>query len=509
MIKNSLFIKSLFLFFFLLASLYFFPKNTLAVGEFITTWKTDNPGSSASNQIVIPTAGGGYNYTVDWGDGSTDDTGVTGDITHTYSSIGTYTVTITGAFPRIYFNNTGDKEKILSVEQWGNISWASMENAFWGASNLVINATDAPDLSGVTTLSHMFSDATSLNQNINSWNVSTITDMNNVFTDATSYNQPLNNWNVSNVTLMYSMFNGATSFNQNLSSWDVADVTDMSNMFYNTAFNQNISSWSVANVTSMIGMFASTPFNQNIGPWNVASVMNMNGMFQNNSAFNQNISSWNVASVMSMNAMFDNAISFNQPLNTWNVGNVTNMEYMFHGATSFNRPLNSWDVSDVTNMAHMFHGASSFDQNLSAWSVANVTDMQNIFNGVTLSTSNYDLLLISWSLLSLQANVIFDGGNSRYCSGNVARTLIITLFNWNITDGGILNAFCLLGSAPFGGPGQNSNNGEDPPDLDKMSGGSSDDWYNWYVRYFTVGKIYKITQQYQDKFFRLVGMAQG
>jgi len=32
---------------------------------FITTWKTDNPGTSNSTSITIPTGGGGYNYEVD------------------------------------------------------------------------------------------------------------------------------------------------------------------------------------------------------------------------------------------------------------------------------------------------------------------------------------------------------------------------------------------------------------------------------------------------------------
>ena len=109
---------------------------------FITTWKTDNAGSSNDDQITIPTTGAGYNYDVDWGD-TNSNTGVTGSITHTYASAGTYTVSISGAFPRIYFANGGDKLKILSVEQWGDIAWSSMDYAFWGCSNLVVNATDS------------------------------------------------------------------------------------------------------------------------------------------------------------------------------------------------------------------------------------------------------------------------------------------------------------------------------------------------------------------------------
>jgi len=104
-----------------------------------------------TNEITIPTVGGGYNYNVDWGDGNSD-SGVTGNITHSYATPGTYTVRINGDFPRIHFANTGDKEKILSVEQWGDIEWNIMNNAFFGAINLSINAVDAPDLSNVTAM---------------------------------------------------------------------------------------------------------------------------------------------------------------------------------------------------------------------------------------------------------------------------------------------------------------------------------------------------------------------
>jgi hypothetical protein len=40
---------------------------------------------------------------------------------------GIYQVAIRGNFPRIYFNDTGDKEKIISIDQWGDVNWTSME----------------------------------------------------------------------------------------------------------------------------------------------------------------------------------------------------------------------------------------------------------------------------------------------------------------------------------------------------------------------------------------------
>jgi len=70
--------------------------------------------------------------------------------------------------------------------------------------------------------------------------------------------------------------------------------------------------------------------------------------------------------------------------------------------------------------------------------MSSVTDMAGMFNGVTLSTPNYDSLLLGWSQLTLQDGVSFDGGNSQYSAGAAAaaRASIIDNSNWVITDGG-------------------------------------------------------------------------
>ena len=228
--------------------------SSLAQRPFITTWKTDNPGKSEDNQITIPTTGTGYDYTVDWGDGTTN-SNVTGNITHTYAEVGTYTVSISGDFPRIFFNNyfgnsiLGDEEKILTVEQWGDISWTSMERAFAGCKNLTVPATDAPDLTQVTNLNSMFLLASSFNQPINHWNVSGIKIMDRMFYIATGFDQPLDNWDVSNVTNMRDMFVAAYSFNQPLDQWGISSVTSMIRIFENSGlsisnYDATLTAWS-------------------------------------------------------------------------------------------------------------------------------------------------------------------------------------------------------------------------------------------------------------------------
>ncbi len=72
-------------------------NNTFAAASdhFVSTWKTDNAGTSGSTSITIPTAGAGYNYDVDWNnDGTFDEFGLTGSVTHNFGVAGTYTIRI-------------------------------------------------------------------------------------------------------------------------------------------------------------------------------------------------------------------------------------------------------------------------------------------------------------------------------------------------------------------------------------------------------------------------------
>lgn len=416
---------------------------------FITTWKTDNPGTSANNQITIPTDPfGTYNYSVDWGDGNIS-TGVTGDITHTYAIPGIYTVSITDTFPRIYFgahisDPSGrpwpDREKILTIEQWGDNQWESMQSAFWGCINLQGNFSDSPNLSNVQSTAGMFASNHRFNHPVGNWDVSNVEDMNYMFYENTIFNQDITTWDVSKVEDFSSMFVRAFNFNQNIGVWDIGSAEKTNHMFYEaTIFNQDISSWDTQNVTDMTAMFLeAVSFNQNIGSWNVGQVTTMSSMFLRATSFNQNIGGWNTSNVREMAHMFGGTTSFNQDIGNWNTGSVFTMRSMFSGAI-FNQDISGWDTGNVLYMDFMFYDALNFDQNIGSWNVTNVTNATHMFTGLTLSTVNYDALLIGWDAQNLNSNVSFSGGNSQYCAGEAARANMISSDGWTISDGGMLS----------------------------------------------------------------------
>lgn len=321
-------------------------RNFSETRPFVTTWKTDNAGISGTDQITISTTGSGYNYTVYWEEeGNSSNYGTTADFndgnmphTITFPYPGTYVVEISGDFPSIYFNGEGDKDKILTIEQWGDIVWQSMYSAFNGCSNLTVPATDAPDLSNVTDMSWMFSESQSFNNPVNHWNVGNVNNMNSLFRQ-TPFNQPLDQWNVGNVSDMQSMFQDAASFNQDISNWNVLNVGTFYAMFSNaTSFNQPIGSWTIKNT----------------------GLVNMQEMFQNATSFNQNIGSWNVEFVDNMSAMLLNTDlsveNYDNTLIGWSASNVQESVTLgadnlyYYGAQAARTTLTgnkSWIITDA------------------------------------------------------------------------------------------------------------------------------------------------------------------
>jgi len=308
--------------------------------------------------------------TVNWGDGTSDTFTNANSPTHTYSSAGTFAVTIDG--DRFVFDiSNNPAPNLTAINAWAFTEIGARSLRGYDSANFAIDTVegDYPDLQ--TSLANCFSG-----------------------TSATTING-LDEWNTSNVTNMRSMFNRADSFNQDISTWDTSSVQDMFAMFFSAdSFNQDISSWDTSNVT------------------------NMRSIFNSASSFNQDISSWDTSNVTTMFRMFRKADSFNQDISTWDTSNVTNMGNMFLSASSFNQDISTWQIDSLTNAGRMLSNTAmstaNYDELLKSWDTQagnkGVTGVQLGASGVTF-TGGSAAETARDSLINDHGWTINDGGS--------------------------------------------------------------------------------------------------
>jgi len=88
-------------------------------------------------------------------------------------------------------------------------------------------------------------------------------------------------------------------------------------------------------------------------------------------------------------------------------------------------------------MNSTFQACTNLDVNFGSWNVSNLTSAYNMFQGTTLSTANYDALLIGWAAQNVQTGVTFNGGNATFSlAAETARRHLVNEYLWTIIDGG-------------------------------------------------------------------------
>ena len=343
---------------------------------FTSLWET----TTANETITLPTP---TNYQVDWGDGTI----TTNTNSHIYATANQYTIKINSDIIDFLFDNTGDKDKIISVENAGGLVLGG--GTFFGCSNL---------------------------QYVKGQFKKPSTSLANCFLGCSVFNIDLLSLDVSDVIAITSIFREATLFNGDISNWDTGEAISLGSLFYlASSFNGDISNWDVSNVT------------------NIASMM-----FRA-SSFNGDISNWNTESLVNCATAFQDAILFNSDIGGWDVSNVTQMQNMLRN-TSFDYPLNLWDTSNVVNMQLMFAGTLSFNQNISDWSFVSVTNINSFMTG---KGSEYDTTYMDDLYIKLDQDLVFSNmvnvnigfGSINYTSAGASARASLVNKGFIITSG--------------------------------------------------------------------------
>ena len=368
---------------------FFGSADTIDPNDFITVWDVTAGDTVQLRQNASYTAS--INYDVDWGDGTVE-TGITDpNKTHTYAATGVYDVKVSGSFPALYLGVTtgANRGRLVELKQWGVTSVLSLYKAFQNCANMVYSATDAPDLSSIsTTTSNLFRQAFEgcnaiIDLDLSGWS--------NVG-HAGSYG-------------LYRMFYNSVNLETiNLTGWDVTTATNSYNVFQKVGYS------------TASGCRILAP---NLD-W--ASNNDIRGMFQDTFFNSFDISNWKLSPSTAIDAgsLFLQA-KFNSPtaldLSSWaNTGSINDLRQAFRGPVSGGSNITSlnmtgWDTTNVTDMSYFCYLQKDMTAliGLGGFKADNLTDLKGAFwscHSIDFTTHNFNDLL--WG------NVIQLVGNNEY-----------------------------------------------------------------------------------------------
>ena len=399
---------------------------------------------------------GTFNATIDWGDGGPTSS-ITAyndaDLAHSYATAGQYTITITGTFPNIYFNNGGDRLLVDDVVDLGDVGWQALNRAFYGCSNMTAFNVGTADTSGVTGMSVMFANCTGLTTldlsgfdttnvtnieqmffgctnltslDVSSFNTSSVTNMRYMFYNCPSLTSlDVSSFNTANVTNMQQMFYGCSSLTSlDVSGFDTSSVTSMQQMFYNCSglTSLDVSGWNTGNVTNMLGVFQSCSGLTSLGvtSFDTSSVTTMQNMFLScTNLTSLDVSGFDTSSVTNMSGMFYLCASLTSlDVTGFDTSSVTNMYAMFYNCTNLTSvDVSNFNTSSVTNMQAVFQSCPNLTGlQISGWDVSSVTNGTVFLSGANnaLSTQEYNNTLRAWSQQSVQSGVTWHFGDATY-----------------------------------------------------------------------------------------------
>ncbi|MCP3681610.1 MAG: BspA family leucine-rich repeat surface protein [bacterium] len=380
-------------------------KNAGGAVETSFIFTIDTTGTDKTFKIPVTGPDSNYDCNVDWGDGNDDDITTTADAAwdHTYLAEQVYTITISGTFKKLYFNNGGDVLMLRTVTNLGVVGWTGCNAMFEGAKNITSVVVGNTDTSGCTSMTEMFDDlesATTLN--VAGLDTSNVTNMRYMFFDVDDLvTLDVSGFDVSSVTNFNQMFDGMTNVTAlDVSGWNTGSAVDMLQVFYltNALTSLDVSGWDVADVDDFSATFA--------------------GM----AVTSLDVSNFTTTAALTMWGMFLNS------------NDITSLD------------VSGFDMNGVTNVDSMFKGMSGLTSSLviSDWDVTTLTtDPSSFMNGISaagFSTAEYDAALIAWEGQAVNNNLDWDfGSNVCYTTGGAAetaRTALINDHNWTFDDNG-------------------------------------------------------------------------
>ena len=388
--------------------------------------------------IMVSPGGGNYaafsatgNYTVDWGDGTSDSVSSGATITHTYDynnvnlsavttrgyKCATATITPTGAanltvvnfnvkpvitglgawnqpWLEIYMNvpnlttfglggNTIriDLLEQITIQQNNITAWSNQFLSHLYALQQVVFLKSSPVPFAANSNNLIFTNAFALKWIYGSGAApGTATSLQSAFAPAASLIQapfidtPL-------VTTTNLMFNGCYALKQ-VPLYNTANVTNMASMFQDCRSLPTVPLLNTNKVTTMASMFQNCYSLASVPTFDTANVTDMSSMFNTCYSLNS-VPAFNTASANTMASMFNTCYNLTQAPNL-NTAKVISMASMFAGCQTL-QTVPAYNTGNVTTMNAMFNGCFNLAVAPAFTDTSKVTDVTSMF------TNNYAL----------------------------------------------------------------------------------------------------------------------
>lgn len=230
-----------------------------ALTVLVDTAITEGFVTTPADQVEIGTYGVGYDFDIDWGDGSEDhytdaELAAASGLRHTYAAPGQYEIKVRGAFPR--YRASPDASKWIEVRDWGRLVLDSTDNMMSRTTNVQIvgKALHSPpktphvarwkqafvlcgsdyhpsyDTSAATMLDRMFYLAKLKRAPMLS--TGNCRNFHNFFRSCSELEGPIPNYNIGKAEYLYRFFRNCPKLtSEDIPLWETAHVKSMNTMF--------------------------------------------------------------------------------------------------------------------------------------------------------------------------------------------------------------------------------------------------------------------------------------
>lgn len=367
--------------------------------------------SSSNKQYTLPTVEGGvYNFTVDWGDGSSDE--ITSwdqaEITHTYATGGQYEINITGVFEGANFHRneaTGhmDCVKLIETKSWGTgffidiasyvpihspnamslntggvwdgcINWYDTSEVAPIFKKCGTASTHAPNGAGRTFVGDdvkPFRGTNSLDSDLSHWTTPTERFSGSMYLHGRSRAAKpgvnfRHNWRF-DVTSADGLEGAIENFRRvpspestsvNLGT-SYQNVHPSAQNFDVTLFNPPEYSYSLKSFAT-----AANSFDGDTSGLVTSYCTNLYGVFAKNPSFTgRGVQTWNTSSCTNFSTAFNDCYTFNAYIGHFKFAPGSSATSMLQAAKEFNQPCSDWgdEVKNIANSLRMFKEAFAFN----------------------------------------------------------------------------------------------------------------------------------------------------